>query len=197
MSHGKRYTSVRAFGDSVEMQNHIDPNLDISPVVASIDALYADCERASLLVAMRADVKSLRVHAGEYVAALDQFYGQVSRAGMDVESTSHAAEAASKWDQAARERLHPKIEKFKEKEASLHVHDDDVQRLISDIILLAELCIQRTTDLHGKLLALAVERRAAADKIRHARPISGEIDYTELSREHMARYPKIRARLAE
>jgi hypothetical protein len=30
-----------------------------------------------------------------------------------------------------------------------------------------------------------------------ARPIKGAIDYAELSREHIARYPKIRARLAE
>lgn len=30
-----------------------------------------------------------------------------------------------------------------------------------------------------------------------ARPVEGEIDHVELSREHMARYPKIRAALAE
>jgi hypothetical protein len=30
-----------------------------------------------------------------------------------------------------------------------------------------------------------------------ARPVTGEIDYAELSREHIARYPKIRAALAK
>ena len=30
-----------------------------------------------------------------------------------------------------------------------------------------------------------------------ARPAKGEVDWAELSREHIARYPKIRARLAE
>ena len=34
-------------------------------------------------------------------------------------------------------------------------------------------------------------------KILRARPVKGEIDYAELSREHMARYPKIRAALAK
>jgi len=34
-------------------------------------------------------------------------------------------------------------------------------------------------------------------KVLRAKPVKGEIDWTELSREHMARYPKIRARLAE
>jgi hypothetical protein len=41
------------------------------------------------------------------------------------------------------------------------------------------------------------ERRAASAEILRARPPKGEIDYAELSREHIARYPKIRARLAE
>jgi len=34
-------------------------------------------------------------------------------------------------------------------------------------------------------------------KILRARPVKGKIDYADLSREHIARYPKIRARLAE
>ena len=37
----------------------------------------------------------------------------------------------------------------------------------------------------------------AEKKVLRARPVNGEIDYAELSREHIARYPKIRARLAE
>jgi hypothetical protein len=32
--------------------------------------------------------------------------------------------------------------------------------------------------------------------ILRARPVKGEVDHTALSREHMARYPKIRAALA-
>lgn len=34
-------------------------------------------------------------------------------------------------------------------------------------------------------------------KIRHARPVAGEIDHEALSREFMARFPKIRAALAK
>jgi hypothetical protein len=34
-------------------------------------------------------------------------------------------------------------------------------------------------------------------KVLRARPAKGEVDWAELSREHIARYPKIRARLAE
>ena len=36
-----------------------------------------------------------------------------------------------------------------------------------------------------------------SEKALCARPVKGKIDYDELSREHIARHPKIRARLAE
>ena len=41
------------------------------------------------------------------------------------------------------------------------------------------------------------EKKEKREEILRARPVSGEIDYPELSREHMARYPKIRAALAK
>jgi hypothetical protein len=34
-------------------------------------------------------------------------------------------------------------------------------------------------------------------KLLRPKPAKGEVDWAELSREHIARYPKIRARLAE
>jgi hypothetical protein len=37
----------------------------------------------------------------------------------------------------------------------------------------------------------------AEKKAPRAKPVKGEVDWAELSREHIARYPKIRARLAE
>jgi hypothetical protein len=43
----------------------------------------------------------------------------------------------------------------------------------------------------------AAQQRPDDKKILRARPVKGKIDYAELSREHIDRYPKIRARLAE
>ena len=51
-------------------------------------------------------------------------------------------------------------------------------------------------NLRARLIRFDAERRTAGDVLR-ARPIEGEIDYAKLSREHMARYPKIRAALAK
>lgn len=43
----------------------------------------------------------------------------------------------------------------------------------------------------------AAPRQPEPGEVLRARPVKGPIDYAELIREHMARYPKIRARLAE
>ena len=50
--------------------------------------------------------------------------------------------------------------------------------------------------MRAQLIRFGAEQRTAGEVLR-ARPIAGEIDYAELSREHMARYPKIRAALAK
>src|SRR5438128_5538943 len=39
--------------------------------------------------------------------------------------------------------------------------------------------------------------KPASGEILRARPVTGKIDYADLSREHIARYPKVRARLAK
>jgi hypothetical protein len=48
-----------------------------------------------------------------------------------------------------------------------------------------------------RLQNLAGQAKTDEARVLRARPVKGKIDYAELSREHLARYPKIRARLAE
>jgi hypothetical protein len=56
----------------------------------------------------------------------------------------------------------------------------------------------RDADRLGETAAiLQQEEEARRQEVRRARPVAGEINYAELSREHIARYPKIRAALAE
>jgi hypothetical protein len=52
-------------------------------------------------------------------------------------------------------------------------------------------------DLHDKLLILADQRRVASGEILRARLVTGDIDYERLTREIMARFPKILAALAK
>jgi hypothetical protein len=41
------------------------------------------------------------------------------------------------------------------------------------------------------------KQRPAEKQILRARPIEGEVDWAELSREHIARFPKILTKLAQ
>lgn len=43
----------------------------------------------------------------------------------------------------------------------------------------------------------AAARNATTKEILRARPVKAEVDFDELILEHLARFPKIRARLAE
>jgi hypothetical protein len=54
-----------------------------------------------------------------------------------------------------------------------------------------------TIDHEKDMAKPAAKQRPDERKILRARPVKGKIDYAELSREHIARYPKIRAALAK
>lgn len=73
----------------------------------------------------------------------------------------------------------------------------DVQQLLRDGIELLDGWLIFYRGLHAMLSRQAAEWRAQTKKALRAKPTEGEVDWAELSREHIARYPKIRARLAE
>jgi hypothetical protein len=75
--------------------------------------------------------------------------------------------------------------------------EPEVELLVRDSVEILEAWPPLYRNLGNWLLKLAAERRAESGEILRALPVKGEIDYAELSREHIARYPKIRARLAE
>jgi hypothetical protein len=90
------------------------------------------------------------------------------------------------------ERLGPRIEMLKQKLEALQKCDPEIQEAI-------DLALQwlGLYGLHREALKkLAAERRGIPPVVLRARPIE-EPDYQKLIREHMARYPKIRAALAK
>ena len=62
---------------------------------------------------------------------------------------------------------------------------------------IGEAWIELPAQLHARLIALADERRALANKIRRAQPIQGEMQSKALSRQIIARFPNILAELAK
>jgi hypothetical protein len=75
--------------------------------------------------------------------------------------------------------------------------DEEIQGLLRDGIFVMEGWLTHLHRLHEMLARQLVERREATGRMLRAKPAKGEVDWDELSREHIARYPKIRARLAE
>ena len=77
------------------------------------------------------------------------------------------------------------------------LRDPEVRRLIEDSIAVGEAWLSLPPALHRRLSQLAAERRPAAQQIRRAEPVAGEIDYAGLTREIIVRYPNIVKALAE
>jgi hypothetical protein len=72
----------------------------------------------------------------------------------------------------------------------------DVQQLLRDGIGVLQGWLAFYHVFHTMLTRQAADRRGSAT-VLHARPVAGDIDHGALSREFMARFPKIRAALAK
>jgi hypothetical protein len=128
-------------------------------------------------------------------AELDDLYQRAVAPDSGWQEISRVASMIGEWGRAAAEKLLPLIEAVQEKLATKDM-SPEIRRMREQSIAIAEAWLALYRELHAKLLRLAAERRPAGEVLR-AKPVQGEVDYAELSREHIARYPKIRAALAE
>lgn len=72
----------------------------------------------------------------------------------------------------------------------------EVQQLLRDSIEVLEGWVAFYQRFHAMLARQAAERRPSREVLR-AHPVEGDVDHDALSREFMARFPKIRAALAK
>jgi hypothetical protein len=92
----------------------------------------------------------------------------------------------------ARELLYPWMDALRQAQS---VPITEGQRYIQELLEFSRGWLALYQKVGEELLKLAAERRPA-DQVLRARPVEGEIDHLALSREFMARYPKLRAALA-
>jgi hypothetical protein len=167
----------------------------LRPVLEMID-LAPVGERAIKLDRYRRAQAKAREATQEYAEQLASLYSDIERSGHNAEWLKEAAEIIRKREEADRELFQPGVQALKEKLYSLPPHSEAF-KTIEDSLGITETWLSLLVSLHAKLLKLAAGRKAAAQKIRHARPVKGEIDHAALSREFMTRFPKIRAALAK
>lgn len=117
---------------------------------------------------------------------------------IEVEWYAQAVRDAIAKEREAEQAFKPIIEALKSVSAEPDDDfDEEVQDLLRDGIYVMEGWLAHFHLLHEMLARQLAERSEANGGILRAKPVKGEIDWPELSREHIARYPKIRARLAE
>jgi hypothetical protein len=180
------------------MPDVIEVSSDIGPIVELVAIAHSKGTREDGFARLRNQKAKGRAALEQYSKQLDRLYEEIAHSGHNADWLNDAADIVRRSEESQRERLRPGIEALKQKFAEYGApRDAEARRLIAESIAVGEAWLSVPAALHKKLLQLAAERRAAAQQIRPARPVAGEVDHDALSREFMARFPKIRAALAE
>ncbi len=136
---------------------------------------------------------ALEQHADEFNKA----YEEAASGNLDADGLVRLAEAVLKAERGAAEQLHPWMELLRETQAPQSEPAQEARQNLQELHEMAVAWLATYRTLRERLLKLASERHNNSGEILLTRPVTGDINYAELSREHIARYPKIRAALAK
>lgn len=148
-------------------------------------------ERARLLTNIREQLEELR--------SSNEAFGQ-SASGRSAASAEGAAEAAAirSREAASVEMLRPRILSLQRYLTDTAWSDDrEARKLLQDAINVFVAYIGGYQDIRDHLLREQTDQGPTSYEILRARPVKGKVDHAALSREFMARFPKIRAALAK
>lgn len=130
-------------------------------------------------------------------AEIAALIGEPAPDDLDADWLTSRAQTLREKAKGFAETLRPVIGLLKSLLSPGRTPEPETERLVRDSIQVLEAYPVLYRQLSTSLLKQAAERRAAAGEILRARPVKGEIDHEALSREFMARFPKIRAALAK
>lgn len=189
---------------SAALKREFPPTPDLVRELRPIRAL-ADRERLqatpqewTTLRKLRDAVRRDRAELTEFTVWLKENFNQPAPDDIEPSWFVQAVDEVSAKEQEAETLFRPLIAGFKDLLGpSTNKFETGVQQLLRDSIDFLEGWLAHYRSLHEMLLRHLAERQAAAKQVLRARPVAGEIDYAELSREHIARYRKIRAALAK
>lgn len=182
------------------MPNAVDTSLYDLPPAALIGAFapaYGSLSRSQLISQIRTRIESGRAEQGKWARRFSDLYSKALESDWDQAFLVQWAAALLEKQRAALEVFHPLIEELQRRGADYSLKSDpEFFGLCLATIDLILGWITPYQTLCGQLLRLADERRTSSDILR-ARPVDGEIDHEALSREIIARFPKILAELAK
>jgi hypothetical protein len=135
----------------------------------------------------------LEQHANEFNKA----YDDTTRGNLDADGLVRLAEAVLEAERGAAEQLRPWMEALREMPAPQSEPAQEARQCLHELHEIAVAWLGTYQTLRERLLGLASERRSNPSEVLRARPVTGDIDYAELTAEIIDRFPKILAALAK
>jgi hypothetical protein len=183
------------------MTDVLDVSQDLLPDPNLIDALRSDhrlVRSPVLLARLRKQQMEARSAFEKQSGNLSQLYGEIEHGDYDPGYLAQMAEVVREKEHAQAERLRPGMEALQQKLAIQGLQlDPEIREYFQQSLDIAVGWLELYRSLRERLLKLASERRGSPSEVLRAQPLEGDIDHDALSREFMARFPKIRAALAK
>jgi hypothetical protein len=154
--------------------------------------------RSKLLGQIRKQIEKGQAAQEEWAGAFEGLYKEALSGNFSAPFLMRWSAALLERQRSALERLYPFLEDIQRQLLALGDRaDPDVLAIYQEMIDFIFGWVAPYQQLSGQLLDLASERRSDSAKVLRAKPVEGEIDYAELTRETMAKFPKILAALAK
>ena len=176
----------------IQMPDTIEPSeLDLPRLAPLLCALMSEPIRQADLAGLRAQFGEARSGLIRAAAYINGFCDALAQGAPDARVMARATGLLRTKKQLAKESLEPQIDAVERMLSG--TKNAELRQALGEARDIAVGWLKVYDSAYERLLDLVTEKRG----VLKARPIEGEIDYAELSREHMARYPKIRAALAK
>jgi hypothetical protein len=181
---------------AVDKSSHyIITNSAMAEICAS---LSAPVEQTHDLDRLRIGVEKGRTGLKLQSDELDKVYEQIAHSDLGALNLVELAERALEQKRADGEWLHPEIEKLRQRLSDADARREPAVRgAVEEMLDVFLSWLALFQGLHDKLLILADQRRLASGDTLRPHPVIGEIDHGTLTREIVARFPKILAALAK
>lgn len=187
--------------NGLPMTDVLDVSQDFLPDPKLIDALRSDhrvIQSRELLARLRKQQVEARSAFEKQSEDLSQLYGEIEHGDYDTGYLAQMAEVVREKEHAQAERLRPRIEALQQKLPIQGLQlDPEIQDYFQESLYIAVGWLGLYRTLRERLLKLASERRGGPSEVLRARPLEGDIDHEALTREILARFPKILAALAQ
>jgi hypothetical protein len=158
--------------------------------------LRAKLQDRKHLIKLQKQARQDRAELTKETEWLAQHFDQPPPDDFQTDELAQCAVEAKDKTRTTAEQFAPVIEALNRLLASDDALEPEIQQLVREGLDLLEGWLGFYSGLQEMLARQVAERRPAGEPLR-ARPVTGDVDHAALSREFMARFPRIRAALAK